>query len=111
MGNPKKLEAERLSDLDDWEFYRIAEAGSEDAVCTIGLRPYSELRQVEYEVWAGDGGDEEPRVTGGVDCDSMSGHGARERVLLEILTSAQDELVFTHGGIEFYLRAKSIGSR
>jgi hypothetical protein len=91
MENPKKIEVQRLCDLDDWEFYEVAEAGAEDEPCTIGLRPYSEMRQVEYEAWARGGhGEEEPRATGSVDCESAGrawDDAAREGVLREVITT------------------------
>jgi hypothetical protein len=57
----------RLSDLDEWEFYRVARNG--DAAYILALRPYVELREVEYEVWDDRG--EEPRFSGSVGCEDV----------------------------------------
>jgi hypothetical protein len=64
----------RLSDLDEWEFYRIVPNGNADTAFVIGLRPHTELRQVEYEIW--DDGGEAPRGSGSVACEVVGAHWA-----------------------------------
>lgn len=95
MEHPKRIEIRRLCDLSDWEFYDVAEPGFENPVYTIGLRSYSELRQVEYEVWAGSGTDETPRATGIVDCDEVEQRWCdevRARVLRNIVIAEHEKI-------------------
>lgn len=76
----------RLCDLDEWEFYRIVQDGTEHEAYSIALRSHTELRQVEYEVW-GDG-EEEPRDSGSVaheDAGEQWPEAARRRLLRVIL--------------------------
>ncbi len=108
MADPKRIEVERLSDLDDWEYYRVAEVGAEEELCTIGLRPHSEMRQVEYEVWAREDQEEEeePRLTGSVPCESAGSSWddatrewlLREAILPQALVGAgPDDVSFQFG--------------
>jgi hypothetical protein len=59
-------EPRRLSDVDDWEFYEVVSSGG-GAPVIVSLRPLSEFRQVEYEVW--DESSTEPRQKGSVPCE------------------------------------------
>lgn len=68
MSDVRDLEIQRLCNLDDWAYYQVAKHSSEEAICVIGMRYHSELRQVEYEVWGG-GDDEIPQTTGTVPYD------------------------------------------
>jgi hypothetical protein len=77
----ERTDIRRLSDLDDWEFYRIIPADKEEVeALTIALRPYTELRQLEYEVW--DKGGEEPRYSGTVPWDEQEQRADDKRRML-----------------------------
>jgi hypothetical protein len=57
-----KAEAVRGLDLDDWELYRVIDADTGEALCSIGLRHSSDPAAVEYGFWALD--DPEPTRMG-----------------------------------------------
>lgn len=69
MNHEQLLTVQRLSDLDDWEFYEVIAGGDNENPYTIGLRPYPEFGAVEFELW--DGNDDEPWDTGSVPCEEI----------------------------------------
>ena len=91
MSAEAAIQIRRLSDLDEWEFYEVAVPG-EDAPLTIGLRPYTEFGQVEYEVWEDSA--EAPRFTGSVPCDAVGERwteAMREPIVEEILNQVKGQ--------------------
>lgn len=86
----EQIQIQRLSDLDEWELYEIARAGA--PAITVGLRPYTEFQQVEYEVWNEDG--EELALTGSVPCDDVGERWAdaeRELIMAAIFEQIRGE--------------------
>jgi hypothetical protein len=90
MSGETSVTIRRLSDLEEWEFYRVVPPEKEGAAYTIGLRPYTELEQVEYEVW--DDAGAEPRGSGSVACRDVG-----ERWHEMVSRSLVDSIVKTLG--------------
>jgi hypothetical protein len=83
----------QLSKLDEWEFYRIVPSMKGSASFTIGLRPYTEFGQVEFELW--DDRAEEPRFTQSMPCKDVGESWrttVREPILVEIVARVRELL-------------------
>ena len=91
------IEVQRLSDLDNWEFYQLIDTTDDEVLFTIGIRPYPEFQEVEYGVWSPDrdNAEVEPVCTGSMAVEQAdpSWHDrCREQVITGILDTRQEGL-------------------
>lgn len=99
-----KVPVERLSNLDDWEFYRLVHEDTFRVLCTISVKPHLDVGAVEYGLWRE--GEEEPSVTGSVESEAAgeawSGE-AREAALRSIVYRHEKDLGVSQEALEFDL--------
>jgi hypothetical protein len=100
----EKISVERLSNLEEWELYRLVDDDTYSVLCTIGIRPRSDHRTVEYGLWRE--GQEEPSATGSVESEAASDEWtdeAREEALRSVVYKHEDDLGVTQNRLVFSL--------
>ena len=99
-----KIVVERMTNLGEWELYRLADEESDEVVCKVGLRAGGD---VEYGIWRKE--EAEPSATGTLQRDGAAGWGdeAREQVLRKLagiyeegMPEVERGLVFRIGDVE-----------
>lgn len=100
----RRVIAERLSGIDDWEMYRFLDQREFEPVCTVALRPQAGAPAVEYAVWREQKDGDEPGATGSVtrrsDASSWD-DTTREDVLRQVAYRYEDDLGVTQAGLSF----------
>lgn len=97
----QKVLVERLPNLGDWEFYKLARDEDDALVCKIAMRADSEIREAEYGLWLA--ADDEPSATGTIAWDAYGewSDASREAALREIVTAHDRELPNARDRLEF----------
>jgi hypothetical protein len=98
------ISVERLSNLEEWELYRLVDDESYSVLCTIGMRPRSDHRTVEYGLWRE--GEEEPSATGSIESAAAGDEWtdeAREEALRSVVYKHEADLDVTQNRLVFSL--------
>jgi hypothetical protein len=104
-----RVSVERLSNLDEWEFYRLIDEESYEVVCTIGVRPSGEGRSAEYGLWRAE--EAEPSLTGTVEGEGDGGpwtDATREELIRGVVYKHEGELKVMQGRLAFSLTGPSL---
>ena len=104
---PGQVSVERLSDVDDWEMYRLVSEDDYEVVVTLALRPREgSSNTVEYGLWRASKDSDEPGVTNAVSWETSGGawdDEAREDVLRQVVYRYEDDLKVEQGRLVFQL--------
>lgn len=103
MEADRRVAVERLSNLGEWEMYRLADELSDEVVCKIALK--TDGVEVEYGVWRREDG--EPSAIGKFlleawEDDGEWGDEAREWVLKQVAGIYEEEMPEVKRGLVFY---------